>query len=170
MGWKRDQSAVNVPCRSVTSGVHRVLFTMLNPSSAFPCEYAELRKRGLSTARSRDYLERRRSCLTRPAVPLFSRMRTKGLSLVLQCTRGRPLARSRDWPHRVFWLLPGVRLPPFLELTSLTSSIILEKGVGQYSPSSLVLRQSPGYLVLDGYHCLHSLTPFPRVGGGGRLD
>ena len=68
MGCKRDQSAVNVPCRSVTSGVLRVLFTMLNPSSAFPCEYAELRKRGLSTARSRDYLERRRSCLTRPAV------------------------------------------------------------------------------------------------------
>ena len=102
MGWKRDQSAVNEPCRSVTSGVHRVLFTMLNPSSAFPCEHAELRKRGLSTARFRDYLERRRSCLNTSGRPLFSRMRTKGLSLVLQCTRGRPLARSRDRPHRVF--------------------------------------------------------------------
>ena len=84
----------------------------------------------------------------------------------------RPPSRPQPGPAtQGFWLLPGVRLPPFLELTSLTSSIILEKGVGQYSPRPLVVldsvvRQSPGYLVLDGYHCLHSLTPFPRVGGG----
>ena len=57
-----------------------------------------------------------------------------------------------------FWLPPGVGFPPFLELTSLISSIILEKGVCHCSSRPVVLdsvvRQRPGHLVLDGYHCL----------------
>ena len=171
MGCKRDQSAVNVPCRSVTSGVHRVLFTMLNPSSDFPRVPLGTAEEGSKYSTFPSFLGAASKLLNTSGRPLFSRMRAVGLSLVLQCTRGRP--RPHPGPAtQGFWLLPGVRFPPFLELTSLTSSIILEKGVGPYSsrpPVVLdsVVRQRPGHLKLDGYHCLHSLTPFPRVGGGG---
>ena len=68
VGCKRDQSAVNVPCRSVTSGVHHVLFTMLNPSSAFPRVLLGTAEEGSKYGTFPSYSERRRSCLTRPAV------------------------------------------------------------------------------------------------------
>ena len=85
----------------------------------------------------------------------------------------RPPFRPPPGPAtRGFWLLPGVGFPPFLELTSLTSSIILEKGVCHCSsrpPVVLdsVVRQRPGHLVLDGYHCLILSDALPLSGGGG---
>ena len=174
MGCKRDQSAVNVPCRSVTSGVHRVLFTMLNPSSAFPRVPLGAAEEGSKYGTFPRLLGAASKLLNTSGRPLFL-PHACGRFVTRASVYERPPSRPQPGPAtQGFWLLPGVRLPPFLELTSLTSSIILEKGVGQYSPSSLVVldsvvRQSPGNLVLDGYHCLHSLTPFPRVGGG-RLD
>ena len=102
MGCKRDQSAVNVPCRSVTSGVHRVLFTMLNPSSDFPRVPLGTAEEGSKYGTFPSLLGAASKLLNTSGRPLFSRMRAVGLSLVLQCTRGRPLARSRDRPHRVF--------------------------------------------------------------------
>ena len=68
VGCKRDQSAVNVPCRSITSGVHRVLFTMLNPSSDFPRVLLGTAEEGSKYGTFPSYSERHRSCLTRPAV------------------------------------------------------------------------------------------------------
>ena len=93
---------MNVPCRSVTSGVHRVLFTMLNPSSAFPCVLRGAAEEGSKYGTFPSLLGAASKLLNTSGRPLFSRMRTRGLSLVLQCTIGRPLARSRDRPHRVF--------------------------------------------------------------------
>ena len=138
---------------------HRVLFTMLNPSSDFPRGSLGITEEGSKyDAFPSTLSERRRSCLTRPAV----------LVLLLACGRfvtrasvhERPPFRPPPGPAtRGFWLPPGVGFPPFLELTSLISSIILGKGVCHCSsrpPVVLdsVVRQRLGHLVLDGYHCL----------------
>ena len=136
--------------------------------------HSELRKRGLSTARSRSLLGAASKLLNTSGRPLVL-PHACGRFVTRASVYERPPSRPQPGPAtQGFWLLPGVRFPPFLELTSLTSSIILEKGVGHYSSRPLVVldsvvRQRPGHLVLDGYHCLHSLTPFPRVGGGGDL-
>ena len=132
---------------------------MLNPSSDFPRVLLGTAEEGSKYGTFPSYSERASELLNTSGRPLFSRLRAIGLSLVLQCTRGRPLARLRGRPHGVFGSFRESGFPPFLELTSLISSIILEKGVGHCSSRppvvlNSVVRQRPGHLVLDGYHCL----------------
>ena len=103
---------MNVLCRSVTSGVHRVLFTMLNPSSDFPRVPLGTAEEGSKYGTFPSLLGAASKLLNTSGRPLFSCMRAVGLSLVLQCTRGRPLARSRDRPHRVF-APSGSQIPTF---------------------------------------------------------
>ena len=99
---------------------HRVLFTMLNPSSNFRRGSLGITEEGSKyDAFPSTLSERRRSCLTRPAVLCSPRLRAVGLSLVLQCTSGRPFRPPPGPATRGFWLPPGVGFPPFLELTTL---------------------------------------------------
>ena len=102
---------MNVPCRSVTSGVHRVLFTMLNPSSAFPCVLRGAAEEGSKYGTFPRLLGAASKLLNTSGRPLFSRMRTKGLSLVLQCTRGRPPAAGTG--HTGFLAPSGSQTPTF---------------------------------------------------------
>ena len=151
---------MDVPCRPVTSGGTVFCSLILYPSSAFPWGSLWTMEEGSKyDAFPSTPLGAASALLNTTCRPLFSRLRVVGLSLVLQCTSGRPFVRLRGRPHGVFRLPPGVRFPPFLELTSLISSIILEKGVCHYTSRPAVVldsivRQGPGHLVLDGYHCL----------------
>ena len=163
---------MDVPCRPVTSGGTVFCSLILYPSSAFPESSSELWKRGQSTTPFPSTpLGGASALLNTTCRPLFSRLRAVGLSLVLQCTSDRPFRPPPGSAARGFWL-PGVRFPPFLELTSLISSIILEKGACQYTSRPAVVldsvvRQGPGHLVLDGYHCLILSGALPSSWGEG---
>ena len=121
---------------------------------AFPCEHAELRKRGLSTARSRDYLERRRSCLTRPAV-LCSPACVRKVCHSCFSVREAALSPAAGTGHTGFLAPSGSQTPTFSRVDFTNFLYHIRKGVGQYSPSSLVVldsvvRQSRGISCLMG--------------------
>ena len=167
---------MDVPCRPVTSGGTVFCSLILYPSSAFHRGSLGITEEGSKyDAFPSTPIGAASELLNTPCRPLFSRLRAVGLSLVLQCTSSRPFRPPPGPATRGFWLPPGVGFPPFLELTSLISSIILEKGVCHCTsrpPVVLdsVVRQRPGHLVLDGYHCLILSEALPSSWGGGRLD
>ena len=87
---------------------HRVLFTMLNPSSDFPRVSLGITEEGSKyDAFPSNSLGAASELLNTPCRPLFSRLRAVGLLLVLQCTRGRPFVCLRGRPHGVFDSLRG---------------------------------------------------------------
>ena len=87
---------------------HRVLFTMLNPSSEFPrVSLGITEEESKYDAFPSNSLGAASELLNTPCRLLFSRLRAVGLSLVLQCTRGRPFVRLRGRPHGVFDSLRG---------------------------------------------------------------
>ena len=164
---------MDVPCRPVTSGGTVFCSLILYPSSAFPWGSLGTTEEGLKyDAFPSTPLGAAPALLNTTCRPLFSRLRAVGLSLLLQCTSGRPFRPPPGSAARVFWLPLGVRFPHFLELTSLISSIILEKGACHYTSRTAVVldsvvRQGPGHLVLDGCHCLILSEALPSSWGGG---
>ena len=81
---------------------------MLNPSSDFPRVSLGITEEGSKyDAFPSNSLGAASELLNTPCRPLFSRLRAVGLSLVLQCTRGRPFVRLQGRPHGVFDSLRG---------------------------------------------------------------
>ena len=93
---KRGQSAVDVPCRPVTSGGTVFCSLVLYPSPVFP-EFLGTTEEGSKYDTFPRYsLGGASTLLNMTCRPLFSRLRAIGLSLVLQCT-SVCLRAGRTW-------------------------------------------------------------------------
>ena len=126
-----------MPCRPVTSGGTVFCSLILYPSSAFPRGSLGITEEGSKyDAFPSTPLGAAPELLNTPCRPLFSRLRAVGLSLVLQCTSGRPFRPPPGSAARGFLTPSGCQIPAFSRVDFTNFLDHIRKGcVPLYVPS-----------------------------------